>query len=246
MMDFIAGGAVSPLQEGGIVRDIFAPILAGASFYDRLAACAGAVIGITLTAVVTAAALGEGPAASWLVAPMGASAVLIFAVPASPLAQPWPVIGGNVISAMVGVAVASLVPSPAIAAGLAVGGAILAMSLLRCLHPPGGAAALTAVIGGPAVEAAGWVFPILPVGINAAILAATGVIFHRVSRHTYPHRAVSTATAAPLPGHDPTPHPEDLDAALADLGETFDIGREDLDLLFERVRIHAESRRRAN
>ena len=230
----------------GIVCSIFAPILAGASFYDRLAACAGAVIGITLTAVVTTAVLGEGPAAFWLVAPMGASAVLIFAVPASPLAQPWPVIGGNVISALVGVAVASLVPSPAIAAGLAVGGAILAMSLLRCLHPPGGAAALTAVIGGPAVAAAGWMFPILPVGINAAILAAAGVLFHRVSRHSYPHRPALGLVALPLPGDDPTPHPEDLDAALADLGETFDIGREDLDQLFERVRIHAAARRRAN
>lgn len=246
MMHFLAGGDVSSLRQGDIVRSIFAPILAGASLYDRLAACAGAAIGITLTAIVTTVVLGDGPATVWLVAPMGASAVLIFAVPASPLAQPWPVIGGNVISAMVGVAIASLVSSPAIAAGLAVGGAILAMSLLRCLHPPGGAAALTAVIGGPAVAAAGWVFPILPVGINAAILAATGVIFHRVSRHSYPHRPVSTPTALPLPGNDPTPHPEDLDAALADLGETFDIGREDLDQLFERMRIHAEARRRAN
>lgn len=246
MMHFLARGDVSSLQQGDIVRSIFAPILAGASLYDRLAACAGAAIGITLTAVVTTAVLGESPAAFWIVAPMGASAVLIFAVPASPLAQPWPVIGGNVISGMVGVAVASLVPSPAIAAGLAVGGSILAMSLLRCLHPPGGAAALTAVIGGPAVAAAGWVFPILPVGINAAILAATGVIFHRVSRHSYPHRPALGPAALPLPGDDPTPHPEDLDAALADLGETFDIGREDLDQLFERVRIHAEARRRAN
>lgn len=91
------------------MRSIFAPMLAGAPFYDRLATCAGAVIGITLTAVFTTAALGEGPAAFRLVAPMGASAVPIFAVPASPLAQPWAVIGGNVITALVGVAVASLV-----------------------------------------------------------------------------------------------------------------------------------------
>ncbi len=220
-----------------------------------MAASIGAAIGIALTALVTVVAVGNGPEWIWLVAPMGASAVLIFAVPASPLAQPWPVIGGNVVSALVGVAVAALVPSPAIASGLAVGGAILVMSLFRCLHPPGGAAALTAVLGGPAVTAAGWMFPIMPVGINALVLAATGVLFHRITRHTYPHRPAAQllAPASPsigvdgpiLPDYDPTPHPEDLDAALIDIGETFDIEREDLDQLFERVRVHAAIRRKA-
>ena len=227
------------------MRTIFAPILAGASFGDRLAACAGAAVAIAVTALVTAMAVGHTSAWILLVAPMGASAVLIFAVPASPLAQPWSVIGGNVVSALVGVAVAALVPSPAIATGLAVGGAILAMSLLRCLHPPGGAAALTAVIGGPAIAAAGWMFPIVPVGINAVILTATGMLFHRMSRHSYPHRPIVIADPPVFSGDDPTPHPEDLDAALADLGETFDIAREDLDQLFDRVRVHAALRRNA-
>ena len=83
-----------------------------------------------------------------IVAPMGASAVLVFAVPASPLAQPWPVVGGNAISALVGVVVARVVADPVIAVGLAVSLAIAAMSLTRSLHPPGGAAALTAASAG--------------------------------------------------------------------------------------------------
>lgn len=223
------------------MRALFVPILAGATFGDRLAACTGAGVGIGLTAMVTTVVLGGGPLALLLVAPMGASAVLVFAVPASPLAQPWPVIGGNIVSAFVGVTASSLAQSQTLAAGLAVGGAILAMSLLRCLHPPGGAAALTAVIGGPAVAAAGWLFPIVPVGINAVILAATGVLFHRLTRHSYPHRAAPASVRATL--NDATPHPDDLDAALADLGETFDIGRDDLDRLFESVRRHSASRR---
>ncbi|WP_446741099.1 HPP family protein [Sphingomonas sp. H160509] len=66
---------------------------------------------------MTAMAFGNGWTAILLVAPMGASAVLIFAVPASPLAQPWSVIGGNVISAVVGVGIASMVSSPALASG---------------------------------------------------------------------------------------------------------------------------------
>lgn len=222
------------------MRSIFVPLLAGASLADRLAACGGAAVGISLTAFITMLALGASPAVIWLVAPMGASAVLVFAVPASPLAQPWPVIGGNIISALVGVAVAVLVPSAALASGLAVGGAILIMSLLRCLHPPGGAAALTAVIGGPAVAAAGWSFAFVPVGLNALILALTGLAFHRLTRHSYPHRP---EPATNMSGLDLTPHPEDLDAALTDLGETFDISREDLEMLLTRVRTHAAARR---
>lgn len=222
------------------MRTFFVPILAGATGGDRLAACLGAAVGITLTALVTALALGDA-AGLWLVAPMGASAVLIFAVPASPLAQPWPVIGGNIVSALVGIGVAQLLPSGPLAAGLAVGAAILMMSALRCLHPPGGAAALTAVIGGPAITAAGWAFAFLPVGVNAVLLTATGLAFHRLTRHSYPHRPV----AAPIvdPADREEPHPEDLDAALADLGETFDISRDDLALLFEGVRAHAARRR---
>jgi CBS domain-containing membrane protein len=208
-------------------------LLPGASLPDRLLACVGALAGIALTSLLTHLVLGP-EAAAWLVAPMGASAVLVFAVPASPLAQPWPVIGGNILSALVGIAVARAVPVPHLAAGLAVGLAILLMSLTRCLHPPGGAAALTAVIGGPAVTAAGWGFALVPVGLNAALLAAAGLAFHRLSGHSYPHRA-----AAP-----PDPHPEDLDAALADLDEPLDVTREDLALLIGRVRHHAAQRAR--
>ncbi len=225
------------------MRALFAPILAGATFGGRLVACIGAALSIAFTALVTAMVFGDGWPAVLLVAPMGASAVLIFTVPASPLAQPWAVIGGNVISAVVGVGIASMVSSPGLASGLAVGGAILAMSLLRCLHPPGGAAALTAVMGGHAVTTTDWMFPLMPVGINAVILTAAGVVFHHLSSHSYPHRPVSGRQMPAGPQVEGIPHPEDLDAALADLGETFDIGRDDLELLFDRVRAHGAMRR---
>ncbi|WP_189677580.1 HPP family protein [Sphingomonas glacialis] len=220
----------------------FVPILAGATLRDRLLACIGALIGIALTSLVSATALHGRAPLPLLVAPIGASAVLVFAVPASPLAQPWSVVGGNVVSALVGVTAAYFVPIPYLAVGVAVGGAILAMSLLRCLHPPGGAAALTAVIGGPAVLGAGYAFPFVPVGINSLILILTGIAFHRGSGHSYPHRPV------PIVGHEIAasglgmPHPADIDLALTDLGETFDVSREDLDLLFRRVEFHASRR----
>ncbi len=76
----------------------FSPILAGATLRDRLFACIGGVIGIALTSLVSAMALHGSGLLPLLVAPIGASAVLVFAVPASPLAQPWSVVGGNVVS----------------------------------------------------------------------------------------------------------------------------------------------------
>lgn len=221
----------------------FVPILAGATLRDRLLACVGALLGVALTSVASEMAMHGWAPLPLLVAPIGASAVLVFAVPASPLAQPWSVVGGNVVSTLVGVTAAHFVAPPFLAVGVAVGGAILAMSLLRCLHPPGGAAALTAVIGGPVVLGAGYAFPFVPVGINSLILIVTGIIFHKASGHSYPHRPI------PIVGHEHAasglgmPHPTDIDLALADLGETFDVSREDLDLLFRRVEFHTSLRR---
>ena len=118
---------------------LFAPLLAGASLRDRLVACLGAFIGIAL-AGFTYSEIGPaavpGLTVATLAAPIGASAVLLFAVPSSPLAQPWPVIGGNTISALVGIAVARLIPDPMIAAGVAAGLAIGA-TMTGALTRPG-------------------------------------------------------------------------------------------------------------
>ncbi|ETA72390.1 MULTISPECIES: HPP family protein [Mesorhizobium] len=203
---------------------LFVPILAGATLRERLFACIGATIGIALTGVISGLAMGGGPHVALLVAPMGASAVLLFAVPASPLAQPWSIIGGNSISALVGVTVGHFVHDPVMASGLAVALAIAAMSFTRCLHPPGGAAALTAVLGGPAVVSAGF-------------------LFHRLARRNYPHVAAPPAnshgTADPPSQQRVGFRPEDIDAALTTLDETFDIDRNDLERLLRQVELQA-------
>jgi CBS domain-containing membrane protein len=174
---------------------------------------------------------------------MGASAVLLFAVPASPLAQPWSIIGGNTISALVGVIVAHFVHEPALATGIAVALAIAAMSFSRCLHPPGGAAALTAVLGGPAVISAGFLFPFVPVALNSMMLVALGYAFHRLSRRSYPHRPASPANSHGTADRPAVQRvgfrPEDIDAALGALDETFDIDRSDLELLLRQVELQA-------
>ncbi|MBB4154863.1 CBS domain-containing membrane protein [Sphingomonas jinjuensis] len=218
--------------------DLFSPILAGATLNGRLVACLGAGIGIALTVLACSLlplSLYDLPV---IVAPIGASAVLVFAVPSSPLAQPWPVIGGNTVSALVGVAVSRFVPDPALAAAVAVGGAILVMSLLRCLHPPGGAAALTVVIGGPAIHAAGYGFALAPVGINSIALVLLAIAFHRITRRSYPHKPASVPQPTPRARFDAA----DIDAALAEMHDSFDISREDLTALLDHAERHARTR----
>lgn len=219
---------------------LFRPILAGATLRERLLACLGSVLGIGLTGLVCALAMGRDAHLPLLVPPMGASAVLLFAVPTSPLAQPWSIIGGNVISAFVGLIAAYFIPNPVIAAGVAVGLAIAAMSFLRCLHPPGGAAALVAAFGGPAVVSSGLLFPLIPVGINAVLLVGLGWVFHKLCRRSYPHVPAAVASNTHATGDLPAVRrvgfrPEDIDHALEKMGETFDISREDLDRLLLEV-----------
>lgn len=216
----------------------FRPILAGATLTDRLLACIGAAIGIGLTIAVCRAFPPLAADLPIIVAPLGASAVLVFAVPSSPLAQPWPVVGGNVLSTLVGVAAFQHIPNLAIAAGVAVGLAILVMSLLRCLHPPGGAAALTAVIGSNGIHEAGYSFAFTPVAINSIALVAIAMLYHRAVAHSYPHRAVPSAPVPELSRHQRS----DIDAALEDMHESFDISRDDLDALFAHADRHALAR----
>lgn len=216
----------------------FKPLLAGATLPGRLIACVGAVIGIALTIIVSGGLPPLGPDLPIIVAPLGASAVLVFAVPASPLAQPWSVVGGNVLSTLVGVAAFQVIPSLPLAAGCAVGGAILVMSLARCLHPPGGAAALTAVIGSQGIHAAGFAFAFAPVAINSIALVAIGMAFHRATGRSYPHEP---AVVPPVPS-PALIGPEDVDAALDEMHESFDIAREDLDTLLAHAERHARAR----
>ena len=223
---------------------LFVPILAGAKLADRMVACVGALLGIALTALICRYVLGESPSLPLVVAPLGASAVLLFAIPSSPLAQPWPIIGGNVISALIGVMVARIVPDQILAIGFGVSLAIAAMSFARCLHPPGGAAALTAIIGSPAITASGFVFPFVPVGLNSILLVGLGLVFHRLARRAYPHAPVVASanvhnTTDVLPESRVGFRMEDIDKALDVLHETYDISAEDLEILLRQVEMQA-------
>ncbi len=124
----------------------------------------GALGRLGLPGVADVDAVVDAPeAAMWMVASFGASITLLLACPDSPLGRPYPALVGNVGSACVGVVCWKLLgPDPAWAAMAAVVGAVGFMSLAGAWHPPGGATAMLAVLGGPAVHRLGWWFALCP------------------------------------------------------------------------------------
>ena len=206
--------------------------------FEKMRASAGALFGLTLVGVSSVALLGSGPAAVWLIAPMGASAVLLFAVPSSPLAQPWSIMGGNLLAAIIGVTCTKLIGVPVLAAAIACALAIGAMSVLRCLHPPSGAVALTAVLGGPAIQAMGYEFVLFPVALNSLLLLLTALFFNNATGRRYPHLA-QAQPASPHQTRDAQPTTrigitrEDLDRVLARYNQVLDVSRDDLEAILK-------------
>lgn len=191
----------------------------------------GAGLAILCAGAITAFLMGGiDPSLPWLIAPVGASAVLVFSVPASPLAQPWPVVGGNLVSGLVGLLLGKFLGLPLIAAALAVAGAIALMSLTRSLHPPGGACALLYALGAAGPDAWGWMH-LLAIACNLVLLALGGWLFNNLTGHPWPHRTILPAKPT-LPPTLAYTH-EDLEAVLADWNEVLDVDPDDLDALFQ-------------
>jgi CBS domain-containing membrane protein len=235
------------LLQSTLVRWLlsFAPAPVALKWPERVRACVGALIGIVLTGGLTQITVGEAGMIPLLVAPMGASAVLLFAVPASPLAQPWSIMGGNLASAVVGVTCAALIRDPVHAAALAVALAICAMFVLRCIHPPSGAVALTAVLGGSQVHALGYGFVLAPIALQSAALLGSAVVYHRLTGHRYPHAWRHAPPAAAEPAASPaTPGftRSDLEAVLARQSELLDIDPDDLEALLRETQLQAYAR----
>jgi CBS domain-containing membrane protein len=193
----------------------------------------GALLGLAVVGVLSHW-IGAGNPWShgaWLVAPIGASAVIVFALPSSPLGRPWSVIGGNTLGTLVGIACVHLVSTPWLAAGLAVGLAIALMLQARCLHPPGGAAALLAVL----TQTTDWRFALIPVALNSALLVATAWAWHTLTRR--PHPAEPAPAASELPTADALSSA--IDAAVDRYGEVLDIDRDTLRTLLAQAQTEA-------
>ena len=208
---------------------------------ERLRVVVGAGLGILVTALLCRWLAPAGsPAWPWLVAPLGASAVLVFGVPASPLAQPWAVVGGNTLSALVGIACVRWVAPPVLAAALGVALALGLMLALRCLHPPGGASALLTVLSGVSDPT----YALFPVLANSLLLAGAGIAYNRATGRDYPHRQRPAPRLPQHPGLDPLD--ADLDAVIARRNQVLDISHDDLKALLEDTRLQAYRRRLAD
>lgn len=226
----------------------FYPAPGSVDRYERMRACSGALFGLVITGLTTYLILGKDVHAMWLIAPMGASSVLLFAVPASPLAQPWSIMGGNIIAAIVGVTCAKLIGEPILAAGLAAAVAIGGMFAFRCIHPPSGAVALTAVLGGPAVHAMGYSFVLMPVALNSFLLLLTALFFNNATGRRYPHvtqpdRTSKHNTTDVAPTERIGIKPSDLDTVLTRYNQVLDISRADLESIMLQTEMQAYRRR---
>lgn len=225
----------------------FYPEAMAVNYTERLRASIGACVGILLTSVLTYYVEGNASTIPFLIAPMGASAVLLFAVPSSPLAQPWSVLGGNMLAAFIGITCLISIPNIMLAASLAVGSSILVMFFLRCLHPPGGAVALVTVLGGSAIQSQGYSFVIFPVGINSLLLIIVAIIFNNMTRRQYPHTASKNSESHLTNDTPPEMRfgftSEDLSEVLKEYNQVVDVSRKDLESLLKQTEMHAYRRR---
>ena len=155
-------------------------------FQEHLWTFIGAFVGIGLIGYLQSAYVSVSDN-SFLVGSFGASAVLIYGVVNSPLAQPRNLIGGHVFSALLGVTVNYLVPIPWLAAAFAVSSSIVVMQATKTLHPPGGATALIAVIGTEKVKNLGYVYVLTPILSGVTILLLVALIFNNITENrSYP------------------------------------------------------------
>ena len=176
----------------------FGPAMPAPHLREALRAALGAGLGLLacdalLWMVTPGAEVGQ----MLLVAPFGASAFLIFAVPNSPLAQPWSVVIGNTLSALVAIATVDILTAPLIAAPVAVLLAILAMAAARAFHPPAGAVALATVLAASGPGFPGLSFALLPVAAGSVTLVLAGIAWNRATGRRYPFRQPVAPTTEP-------------------------------------------------
>ncbi|MBU3593253.1 HPP family protein [Polynucleobacter sp. 71A-WALBACH] len=151
---------------------------------EKIRSVMGAFIGL-MVVIAAAKYLGElGGIDEWLMASLGASALLVFVLPGSPMAQPWAVIAGNTLSALVGVSCVYMQVDPIISLPLAASLSIFGMFQLRCLHPPAAAVALIAVLG----HITSYRYALFPVMIDSILLVLAGALYANLTGKSYPNR----------------------------------------------------------
>ena len=134
---------------------------------------------------MTAKYLGErGGIDQWLMASLGASVLLVFALPQSPMAQPWALIAGNTLSALIRIGCFHLICELLSALPMAAALSILGMFKLRCLHPPAAAVALIVIFG----EIGSFRYALFPVMVDSILLILVGATYSNLTGRPYPNK----------------------------------------------------------
>lgn len=229
-------------QRGASVLHWLGVDMIHVSHGERWLAGIGSVFGIAVCWGISIQFLGPA-SATLVIASMGAGAVLLFGVPHGALAQPWPALGGHLLSAIIGVTCAQQIDPLWLAASAAVGLSVLVMHYARCLHPPGGATALVAVIGGEDIHALGYHYVLEPVMLNALSLFCIALLFNNlIGSRRYPAAWARPNAAKPQTAASGI-QPEHVRAAMKDMDLVEDISEEDLLRII--IRAEAQAARQA-
>ena len=208
---------------------------------EKLVSACGGFISISLVAYVSFQVTGaEGTA--MLVPSMGATAVLLYAVPHGALSQPWPLFAGNFLSAVVGVSCYQFIPNIYLAAGIAMGLSIGLMHVCRCMHPPGGATAIVAVLGGSSITSLGYDYVLAPIMLNVVIIFIIAVVFNSVFPwRRYPISLMRFTDAPVKVKGEASPQigREQIDLALQDMDLVVDMSSADIQRLISLSLEHA-------
>ncbi len=225
----------------------FGPVVARASTFEALRAGIGAFVGLGVAGLFVLSPVVDMQLGLYLVAPFGATSVLLFAVPNSPLAQPWSAVVGNTVAALVGVAVCLTVGDPALRIALAVGLGIVATMLCRAVHPPAGAVAMTAVMSPEAIGELGFRFALAPVAVGTIVLVAVAAAYARLTGRQYPFRQFDDpnthGTLDPEPMERLGLSEQDLTTILERYQQSFNLGVEDLARLIGAAEMQAAQHR---
>lgn len=219
------------------------PVASRASWKELIRSCIGAGLGLALAGMLVGMVDHFLPHALFLFAPLGATAVLVFAVPSSPLAQPWNCVVGNTVPALYSLLLLWAFPtlSQTSMAALAVGGAIAIMLALRALHPPGGAVALLTVLSAEQLLPMGW-YLLVPMAALSAVLVAVGVLYHRACGRPYLHQPPQIAKAQ-RPATQLALSEQDLEQLLQRFDQSNNLSPEDLGVMLAAAEEEAIKRR---
>jgi CBS-domain-containing membrane protein len=174
-----------------------------------------------------------------LFASTAAASVLLYALPHSPMSQPWPLLVGNLLSAVVGCLCSVFIPDPVIAAACAVGLSIFLMHLTHSLHPPGAATAMLMVLNAEQIQHHGWMWAGGAVLANAVLSLLLAIIINNLIHFgRYPvHRYHLLPTQAGV--HADELAAEDIEWALGKMEGVIDVGKEDLLMIYRLAIEHA-------